>query len=180
MKLDDIIKSEFYTMSTLGSQMLFDKAIKEIEYLKSLKPVFPRFVSEWIKGKSSSEAYFESIDAYYHSEELSDEIKKVLMWFENCREGITPDNFDSICCQIIVNAKQFGHYDERDKYVIKVPSGFKDIDGSDCFLRERKRNDAVLYQLVVLEDMGTRYTREEAQKVMNQLGVEWELVEVES
>lgn len=115
MKLDDIIKSEFYTMSTLGGQMLFDKAIKEIEYLKSLKPVFPKFVSEWIKGKSSSEAYFKIIDAFYNPEELSDEIKKVLMWFENCREGITPDNFDSICCQIIVNAKQFGYFVEGEE-----------------------------------------------------------------
>ena len=82
MKLDDIIKSEFYTLSTLGGQMLFDKAIKEIEYLKSLKPVFPKFVSEWINGKSSSEAYFKLIDAYYNPEELSDDIKKVLIWFE--------------------------------------------------------------------------------------------------
>lgn len=115
MKLDDIIKSEFYTLSTLGGQMLFDKAVKEIEYLKSLKPVFPKFVSEWINGKSSSEAYFTIIDAYYNPEELSDEIKKVLIWFENCCEGITPDNFDSICCHVIVNAKQFGYFVEGDE-----------------------------------------------------------------
>ena len=115
MKLDDIIKREFYTLSTLGSQMLFDKAVTEIEYLKSLKPVFPKFVSEWIEGKSSSEAYFKIIDAYYYPEGISDEIKKVLMWFENCREGITPDNFDSICCQIIVNAKQFGYFVEGEE-----------------------------------------------------------------
>ncbi len=30
--------------------MLFDKAVKEIEYLKSLKPVFPKFVSNGSTG----------------------------------------------------------------------------------------------------------------------------------
>lgn len=114
MKLDDIIKSELYTLSKLGGQLLFDKAVKEIEYLKSLKPTFPKFVSEWISGKSLSEAYYEILDAYYYTEGISDETKKVLMWFENCREGITPDNFDSICCQIIVNAKQFGYFVEGE------------------------------------------------------------------
>ena len=51
MKLDDIIKSEFYTLSTLGGQMLFDKAIKEIEYLKSLKPTIPKSVVDWIDSQ---------------------------------------------------------------------------------------------------------------------------------
>lgn len=116
IKLDDIINSKCYSLATLGNPLLLDKAIKEIEYLKSLKPTFPKYVSEWISGKSLSEAYYEILNAYYDTEGISGEIKKVLMWFENCREGITPDNFDSICCQIIVNAKQFGYFVEGEEW----------------------------------------------------------------
>lgn len=50
INLDSIIKSELYKKSKLGGQILFDKAVKEIEYLKSLKPTIPSEVVEFYEG----------------------------------------------------------------------------------------------------------------------------------
>ena len=48
MNLDDVIKSKCYNLATLGNPLLLDKAFKEIEYLRSLKPTIPKFVIDWM------------------------------------------------------------------------------------------------------------------------------------
>lgn len=102
MKLDDIIKSEFYTLSTLGGQMLFDKAIKEIEYLKSLKPTIPKYVADWLEGKLKSLLLSELVMLWEEGEiETPHEVQE---WFN-----------DKDIVIVLANMEQFGYFVEGDK-----------------------------------------------------------------
>lgn len=96
MKLDDIIKSEFYTLSTLGGQMLFDKAIKEIEYLKSLKPTIPKFVVDWIDSQLILSDYVSK----WESEEMPRDVGE---WFD-----------DKDIVIVLANKEQFGYFVEGE------------------------------------------------------------------
>ena len=98
MKLDDIIKSEFYTLSTLGGQMLFDKAIKEIEYLKSLKPTIPKFVVDWIDSQPT--LILSDYVSMWESEEMPRDVGE---WFD-----------DKDIVIVLANMEQFGYFVEGE------------------------------------------------------------------
>lgn len=100
MDLDDIIKSEFYTLSTLGGQMLFDKAIKEIEYLKSLKPTIPKFVVDWIDSQPKTLILSDFVSMWL-SEEMPSNVGE---WFD-----------DKEIVIVLANMEQFGYFVEGDE-----------------------------------------------------------------
>ena len=100
MKLDDIIKNEFYTLSTLGGQMLFDKAVKEIEYLKSLKPTIPKFVVDWINSQPKTLILSDFV-SMWESEEMP---RNVGEWFD-----------DKDIVIVLANMEQFGYFVEEDE-----------------------------------------------------------------
>ena len=99
MKLDDIIKSEFYTLSTLGGQMLFDKAIKEIEYLKELKPTIPKFVVDWMNSQPKTLMLSDFV-SMWESEEMP---RNVGEWFD-----------DKDIVIVLANMKQFAYFVEGE------------------------------------------------------------------
>lgn len=100
MKLDDIIKNEFYTLSTLGGQMLFDKAVKEIEYLKSLKPTIPKYVADWIDSQPKTLILSDYV-SMWESEEMPRDVGE---WFD-----------DKDIVIVLANKEQFGYFVEGDE-----------------------------------------------------------------
>lgn len=100
MKLDDIIKNEFYTLSTLGGQMLFDKAFKEIEYLRSLKPTIPKFVVDWMDSQPKTLILSDYV-SMWESEEMPRDVGE---WFD-----------DKDIVIVLANKEQFGYFVEGDE-----------------------------------------------------------------
>lgn len=167
MKFDDVIKSEFYKLSTLGGQMLFDKAVKEIEYLKSLKPTIPKFVAKWFEESIKNQMDIYSMVDYYVSSDsrLPSEIKS---WMDAIDDGSKIEI-------TLANMVQFGYniiYDT--KYIIKAPVAWRDYAEDDQYVAV---SETERYELVDISE-ADKFTKEEAEILMDNLRVNWELVEV--
>lgn len=100
MKLDDIINSKCYTLSALGNPLLFDKAVKEIEYLKSLKPTIPKFVVDWIDSHPKTLILSDFV-SMWESEEMP---RNVGEWFD-----------DKDIVIVLANMEQFGYFVEGEE-----------------------------------------------------------------
>jgi len=100
MNLDDIIKSKCYALSALGNPLLLDKAFKEIEYLKSLKPIIPKFVADWINSHPETMILSDFV-SMWESEEMPRDVGE---WFD-----------DKDIVIVLANMEQFGYFVEGDE-----------------------------------------------------------------
>lgn len=100
MNLDDIIKSKCYALSALGNPLLLDKAFKEIEYLKSLKPIIPKFVADWINSHPETMILSDFV-SMWESEEMPRDVGE---WFD-----------DKDIVIVLANMEQFGYFVEEDE-----------------------------------------------------------------
>ena len=100
MKLDDIINSKCYNLATLGNPLLLDKAFKEIEYLKSLKPTIPKIVVDWIDSQPKTLILSDYV-SMWESEEMP---RNVGEWFD-----------DKDIVIVLANMEQFGYFVEEDE-----------------------------------------------------------------
>lgn len=100
MNLDDIIKSKCYALSALGNPLLLDKAFKEIEYLKSLKPIIPKFVADWINSHPETMMLSDFV-SMWESEEMPRDVGE---WFD-----------DKDIVIVLANMEQFGYFVEGDE-----------------------------------------------------------------
>lgn len=100
MNLDEIIKSKCYALSALGNPLLLDKAFKEIEYLKSLKPIIPKFVANWINSQPETLTLSDFV-SMWESEEMPWDVGE---WFD-----------DKDIVIVLANMEQFGYFVEGDE-----------------------------------------------------------------
>lgn len=100
MKLDDIIKSKCYNLATLGNPLLLDKAFKEIEYLRSLKPTIPKFVIDWMDSQPKTLILSDYV-SMWESEEMPRDVGE---WFD-----------DKDIVIVLANKEQFGYFVEGDE-----------------------------------------------------------------
>lgn len=100
MKLDDIIKSKCYALSTLGNPLLLDRAFREIEYLRSLKPTIPKFVVDWMDSQPKTLILPDFVSMWL-SEEMP---RNVGEWFD-----------DKEIVIVLANMEQFGYFVEEDE-----------------------------------------------------------------
>lgn len=100
MNLDDVIKSKCYNLATLGNPLLLDKAFKEIEYLRSLKPTIPKFVIDWIDSQPKTLILSDFVSMWL-SEEMPMNVGE---WFD-----------DKEIVIVLANMEQFGYFVEGDE-----------------------------------------------------------------
>ena len=100
MKLDDIINSKCYNLATLGNPLLLDKAFKEIEYLRSLKPTIPKFVIDWMDSQPKTLILSDYV-SMWESEEMPSDVGE---WFD-----------DKDIVIVLANKEQFGYFVEGDE-----------------------------------------------------------------
>lgn len=100
MKLDDIINSKCYNLATLGNPLLLDKAFKEIEYLRSLKPTIPKFVVDWMDNQPKTLILSDYV-SMWESEEMPRDVGE---WFD-----------DKDIVIVLANMEQFGYFVEGDQ-----------------------------------------------------------------
>lgn len=100
MDLDDVIKSKCYNLATLGNPLLLDKAFKEIEYLRSLKPTIPKFVIDWMDSQPKTLILSDYV-SMWESEEMPRDVGE---WFD-----------DKDIVIVLANMEQFGYFVEGDK-----------------------------------------------------------------
>ena len=100
MNLDDVIKSKCYNLATLGNPLLLDKAFKEIEYLRSLKPTIPKFVIDWMDSQPKTLILSDYV-SMWESEEMPNDVGE---WFD-----------DKDIVIVLANMEQFGYFVEGDE-----------------------------------------------------------------
>ena len=100
MKRDDIINSKCYNLATLGNPLLLDKAFKEIEYLRSLKPTIPKFVVDWMDSQPKTLILSDYV-SMWESEEMPRDVGE---WFD-----------DKDIVIVLANKEQFGYFVEGDE-----------------------------------------------------------------
>lgn len=100
MNLDDVIKSKCYNLATLGNPLLLDKAFKEIEYLRSLKPTIPKFVIDWMDSQPKTLILSDYV-SMWESEEMPRDVGE---WFD-----------DKDIVIVLANKEQFGYFVEGDE-----------------------------------------------------------------
>ena len=100
MNLDDVIKSKCYNLATLGNPLLLDKAFKEIEYLRSLKPTIPKFVVDWMDSQPKTLILSDYV-SMWESEEMPRDVGE---WFD-----------DKDIVIVLANKEQFGYFVEGDE-----------------------------------------------------------------
>lgn len=100
MDLDDVIKSKCYNLATLGNPLLLDKAFKEIEYLRSLKPTIPKFVIDWMDSQPKTLILSDYV-SMWESEEMPRDVGE---WFD-----------DKDIVIVLANMEQFGYFVEGDE-----------------------------------------------------------------
>lgn len=100
MNLDDVIKSKCYNLATLGNPLLLDKAFKEIEYLRSLKPTIPKFVIDWMDSQPKTLILSDYV-SMWESEEMHRDVGE---WFD-----------DKDIVIVLANKEQFGYFVEGDE-----------------------------------------------------------------
>lgn len=145
-----------------------DQMHKEaLEYLESLKPTVPKFVAKWFEDSVKNLMDIYSMVDYYVSSDsrLPSEIKS---WMDAIDDGPKIEI-------TLANMAQFGYniiYDT--KYIIKAPAAWRDYAEYDQYIAvsETKR-----YELVDIIE-ADKFTKAEAEILMDKLRVNWELVEV--
>lgn len=145
-----------------------DQMHKEaLEYLESLKPTVPNFVAKWFEELVKNQIDIYGMVDYYVSSDsrLPSEIKS---WMDVIDDGPKIEI-------ILANMAQFGYniiYDT--KYIIKAPEAWRDYAEDDQYVAV---SETERYELVDISE-ADKFTKEEAEILMDKLRVNWELVEV--
>lgn len=145
-----------------------DRMHKEaIEYLESLKPTIPIFVARWFEKAIKDQMDIYRMVNYYDSSDgrLPSEINS---WMQTIDEGSRIEI-------TLANMVQFGYniiYDT--KYIIKAPVAWRDYAEDDQYVAV---SETERYELVDISE-ADKFTKEEAEILMDNLRVNWELVEV--
>ena len=150
------------------------KELQEVlDYLKSLKPELPKFVIDWVKSKSHTEA-FKQLNS---ENPLDGDGEAVRQWFWDFWERA--ENYayfpSWVVMKTIVNMGQFGTVvKEDDLYYIKAPSGFD--DNKPVYLCDGINS---LYGLTTERIRASKFTEARAYKTMAKLRIQWDLEKVE-
>lgn len=138
-----------------------------LEYLESLKPTVPIFVARWFEKSIKDQMDIYRMVNYYDLSDsrLPSEIKS---WMQTIDEGSRIEI-------TLANMFQFGYniiYDT--KYIIKAPAAWRDYAKDDQYVAV---SETERYELVDISE-ADKFTKEEAEILMDNLRVNWELVEV--
>nr|DAR48249.1 MAG TPA: Protein of unknown function (DUF1642) [Caudoviricetes sp.] len=145
-----------------NSYLTVERTEKLTNFLSSLVISVPRSVAQWFESLTEEE---KQLDKLYKLNKRMYLPQNVYDWLNGQQ-----DNFYTIVKNMIL----FG-YDEVSEVIIKSPQSwdtqetyyvYKEYDGGDCYFISGYIGDA------------TRFTVEEAKKVMQLLRVDWELEEV--
>lgn len=145
-----------------NSYLTVERTEKLTNFLSSLVVSVPRSVAQWFESLTEEE---KQLDKLYKLNKRMYLPQNVYDWLNGQN-----DNFYTIVKNMIL----FG-YDEVSEVIIKSPQAwdtqetyyvYKEYDDGDCYFISGYIGDA------------TRFTEEEANKVMQLLRVDWELEEV--
>lgn len=145
-----------------------DQMHKEaIEYLESLKPTIPIFVARWFEDSIKNQMSIYTIVDYYASSDSRIPIE-ISSWMETLDEGSRIEI-------VLANMRQFGYNIQYDtKYIIKAPTYWRDCSGGDQYI---SKSEKYRYELVNISK-ADKFTKPEAEELMDTLHVNWEIVEV--
>ena len=149
-----------------GTQWGDQKHKEAIEYLESLKPTIPIFVARWFEDAIKNQMSIYTIVDYYASSDSRIPIE-ISSWMETLDE----------CSRIeiiLANMFQFGYNIQYDtKYIIKAPTYWRDCSGGDQYI---SKSEKYRYELVNISK-ADKFTKPEAEELMDKLHVNWEIVE---
>lgn len=150
-----------------GTQWGDQKHKEAIEYLESLKPTIPIFVARWFEDSIKNQMSIYTIVDYYASSDSRIPIE-ISSWMETLDEGSRIEI-------ILANMRQFGYNIQYDtKYIIKAPTYWRDCSGGDQYI---SMSEKYRYELVNISE-ADKFTKPEAEELMDTLHVNWEIVEV--
>ena len=150
-----------------GTQWGDQKHKEAIEYLESLKPTIPIFVARWFEDSIKNQMSIYTIVDYYASSDSRLPIE-ISSWMETLDEGSRIEI-------ILANMRQFGYNIQYEtKYIIKAPTYWRDCSGGDQYI---SKSEKYRYELVNISK-ADKFTKPEAEELMDTLHVNWEIVEV--
>lgn len=150
-----------------GTQWGDQKHKEAIEYLESLKPTIPIFVARWFEDSIKNQMSIYTIVDYYASSDSRIPIE-ISSWMETLDQGSRIEI-------ILANMRQFGYNIQYDtKYIIKAPTYWRDCSGGDQYI---SKSEKYRYELVNISK-ADKFTKSEAEELMDTLHVNWEIVEV--
>lgn len=150
-----------------GTQWGDQKHKEAIEYLESLKPTIPIFVARWFEDSIKNQMSIYTIVDYYASSDSRIPIE-ISSWMETLDQGSRIEI-------ILANMRQFGYNIQYDtKYIIKAPTYWRDCSGGDQYI---SKSEKYRYELVNISK-ADKFTKPEAEELMDTLHVNWEIVEV--
>ena len=173
------------------NQKMFDKTLKVLQdkleqeeskelqevldYLKSLKPELPKFVIDWVKSKSHTEA-FKQLNS---ENPLDGDGEAVRQWFWDFWERA--ENYayfpSWVVMKTIVNMGQFGTVvKEDDLYYIRAPKEWDEHETPYVCIPDYVPD---AYALTMHHQYAEKFTKEEAVATMRKLRVNWHLEKVE-
>ena len=151
-----------------GTQWGDQKHKEAIGYLESLKPTIPIFVARWFEDSIKNQMSIYTIVDYYASSDSRIPIE-ISSWMETLDKGSRIEI-------MLANMFQFGYNIQYDtKYIIKAPTYWKDCSGGDQYI---SKSEKYRYELVNISK-ADKFTKPEAEELMDTLHVNWEIVEVE-
>lgn len=174
------------------NQKMFDKTLKVLQdkleqeenkelqevldYLKSLKPELPKFVIDWVKSKSHTEA-FKQLNS---ENPLDGDGEAVRQWFWDFWERA--ENYayfpSWVVMKTIVNMGQFGTVvKEDDLYYIRAPKEWDEHETPYLVYGVGAVPD--VYVLTMHYQDATKFTKSEAKRTMKKLRIDWDLEKVE-
>ena len=145
-----------------------DKMHKEaLEYLESLKPTIPIFVARWFEDSIKNQMDIYTMVDYYVSSDNRLPIE-INSWMDAIDKGLNIEI-------TLANMAQFGYKIEYDtKYIIKAPEAWRDYAEDDQYIAMSVTDR---YELVDISE-ADKFTKPEAEALMDKLHIHWELVEV--
>ena len=145
-----------------------DRMHKEaIDYLESLKPTIPIFVARWFEKSIKDQMDIYRMVNYY---DLSD--SRLPIEINSWMETIDVDLRIEIT---LANMLQFGYHIQYDtKYIIKAPTNWRDCSDGNQYIA---KSETDRYGLVDISK-ADKFTKPEAEILMDKLRVNLELVEV--
>lgn len=150
-----------------GTKWCDQKHKEAIEYLESLKPTIPIFVARWFEDSIKNQMSIYTIVDYYASSDSRIPIE-ISSWMETLDQGSRIEI-------ILANMRQFGYNIKYDtKYIIKAPTYWRDCSGGDQYI---SKSEKYRYELVNISK-ADKFTKPEAEELMDTLHVNWEIVEV--
>lgn len=149
-----------------GTQWGDQKHKEAIEYLESLKPTIPIFVARWFEDSIKNQISIYTMVDYYASSDSRLPIE-INSWMEtidvDLRIEIT-----------LANMLQFGYHIQYDtKYIIKAPTNWRDCSDGNQYIA---KSETDRYGLVDISK-ADKFTKPEAEALMDKLHVNWEIVE---